>query len=166
MDRPRQIEYADGIIDRMSHTGLSLADAIGEIATKEVAELTADPAFRLQMVFQATLAHDSHVADALHRIDVANVRAWAEFTKRSFEKLGLRLRPGLDFDQLGCALHAAGQGVLFRAMLPPRTNRKMPDPALLLKHTALALVFASVDFGDGQTLEELSNTVRGEQGVP
>lgn len=162
MDRPRQIEYADSIIDRVRSSELSLADAIGEIAAKEVAELLADPAFRLQMVFQATLAHDPHVADALHRIDVANVRAWAEFTKRSFDLLGLRLRPGLDFDQLGCALHAAGQGVLFRAMLPPRASRKMPDPALLLKHTAMSLVLASADLGDGQTLEQLAGAVRRE----
>lgn len=166
MDRPRQIEYADGIVDRVRRSELSLAEAIGEIAEQEVAELLADPAFRLQMVFQATLAHDPHVADALHRIDAANVRAWSEFTKHSFDKLGLKLRPGLDFDELGCALHAAGQGVLFRAMLPPRASRKMPNPALLLKHTAMALLLAAADLGDGRTLDQLSNAVRGEHRVP
>lgn len=162
MGRPLQIEYADSLIDRVRRSELSLADAIGEIAAKEVADLTADPAFRLQMVFQATLAHDPHVANALHRIDDANVRAWAEFTKRSFDKLNLKLRPALDFDQIGCALHAAGQGVLFRAILPAQASRKLPDPAHLLKHTAMALVLASVDPGDGHTLEQLSNTLRGE----
>jgi len=144
-----QIEYADSIIDRVRRRDLSLAGAIGEIAAKEVADLAADPAFRLQLVFQATLAHDPHVANALHRIDDANVRAWAEFTKRSFDQLDLKLRPTLDFDQLGCALHAAGQGVLFRAMLPARASRRMPDSTHLLTYTAMALVVASVDPADG-----------------
>ena len=67
-----------------------MSSAIDEITATEVQALKGDPAFRLQMIFQATLAHDAQVADALSRIDKAHVDAWTEFARRSYAKLGLQ----------------------------------------------------------------------------
>jgi hypothetical protein len=59
--------------------GQPLDKAIDQIAYEEVRGLNEDPAFRLQMVFQAILAHDDHVANALRRIDKTNFETWREF---------------------------------------------------------------------------------------
>jgi hypothetical protein len=157
MQDPNQIKYADQIIDQVQSGERQLPDAIGAITSKEVKDLKEDPAFRLQMVFQATLAHDPHVADALYRIDKANVDAWTEFARRSYAKLGLTLRNDINPALLGCALHAAGEGVMFRAMLPPRPHHTTPSPAELLHLIAKALVIATADPGDGKTLDEILN---------
>jgi len=157
MRRPKEIQYADGIIDAVRDDDRALPAAIGEITATEVQALKGDPAFRLQMIFQATLAHDAQVADALYRIDKAHVDAWTEFARRSYAKLGLQLRKGIDFAQLGCALHAAGEGVMFRAMLSPRPDHTPPAPAELLNLIAKALVAATADTGDDMTLEDVLN---------
>jgi len=155
MERPRQIKYASRIIDGVNVGESRLPDAIAEITAEEVRVLKEDHAFRLQMIIQATLAHDSRVADALCRIDKTHVEAWTEFARQSYAKLGLTLRDGLDFGQLGCALHAAGEGVMFRAMLPRRPGHGAPAPADLLALLAKALVIATADWGDGKRLDEL-----------
>lgn len=157
MERPNQIEYADEIIDSVERDGCQLTDAIDEIASQEVQALREDKAFRLQMIFQATLAHDHQVADALHRIDKANVDAWTDFARRSYRKLGLQLRPGMDFELLGYALHAAGEGVMFRELLPYRPGRTAPAPTKLLNLIAKALVIASVDIDDQKTIDDFLN---------
>lgn len=157
MERPNQIEYADEIIDTVQRRQRELSAAIGEITSQEVQALKRDNAFRLQMIFQATLAHDHQVADALNRIDKAHVDAWTDFARRSYSKLGLRLRPDIDFDLLGCALHAAGDGVMFRGLLPSRPGHTPPAPTKLLDLIAKALVIASVDLGDQKTLDDTLN---------
>jgi hypothetical protein len=157
MRRPKEIQYADLIIDTVRDGDRELPSAIGEITATEVQALKEDLAFRLQMIFQATLAHDAQVADALHRIDKAHVDAWTEFARRSYAKLGLQPRKGIDFAQLGCALHAAGEGVMFRAMLSPRPDHAPPPPADLLNLIAKALVAATADTGDGMTLDDVLN---------
>jgi hypothetical protein len=154
MERPDEIEYADRAIDAVHRGEQQLPAAIDVITSREVEALKLDKSFRLQMVFQATLAHDTHVADALHRIDKANVDAWTEFTRRSFQKLGLELRDDMDFALLGCALHSAGEGVMFRELLPSSANRTIPSPTQLLNFIAKALIVASVELGNGETLDE------------
>jgi hypothetical protein len=154
MERPDEIGYASELIDAVQGGG-RLPDAIEEITSREVQALKEDQPFRLEMIFQATLAHDPQVADALQRIDKANVEAWTEFAERSYAKLGLRLRKEITFEQLGCALHAAGEGVMFRAMLAPRPDHTPPAPPELLALIAKALVIATADLGDGKTLNEI-----------
>lgn len=154
MERPNQIDYADEIINTVQRSERQLSAAIGEITSEEVRALRQDKAFRLQMVFQATLAHDPRVRDALHRIDKAHVDAWIDFAQRSFDKLGLELRKDMDFTLLGYALHAAGEGAMFREILPQGHNDKSPAPEKLLDLIAKALVMASVDMGTGTTLDE------------
>lgn len=157
MKHPNQIQYADDMIDSVRSGERQMPAAIYEIAAAEVQALKQDKAFRLQMVFQATLAHDDQVADALRRIDTANVDGWTEFGRRSFERLGLMPRRDVDFALLGCALHAAGEGVMFRAMVPPKGGHVTPGPADLLDIIAKALVIAAADPGDGKTLDEALN---------
>ena len=70
------------------------------------------------MIFQAILAHDDQVANALRRVDNAHVEAWKSFYADAFRRLGLRLRPDVSWDDLAHALNAAGEGVVFRALLP------------------------------------------------
>jgi hypothetical protein len=154
---PGQVAMADAVIDGIPAGTHQLSDAIRAIAGKEVAELRQDKSFRLQLVFQATLAHDPLVADMLHRIDQAHVAAWRDFAARSFGTLGLTLRPGMTFEDLGCALHMAGEGALLRAMLPERRHHGRIPPADLLALTAKALVLVSMDAGDGKALDDLLN---------
>jgi hypothetical protein len=157
MQDPDQINYASQIIDQVQGGERQLPEAIGAITSKEVQDLQEDPAFRLQMVFQATLAHDPHVADALHRIDETHVDAWTQFACQSYAKLGLTRRKDIDPKLLGCALQAAGEGVMFRAMLPSRPQHATPSPAELLSLIAKALVIATADPGDGKTLDDILN---------
>jgi hypothetical protein len=100
-------------------TGISAFDEkIDQIAYHEVLNLKNDKAFRLQVIFQAILAHDDQVANALRRVDNAHVEAWKNFYADAFGRLGLRLRPDVSWDDLAHALQAAGEGVVFRALLP------------------------------------------------
>jgi hypothetical protein len=163
MTRPDQVDYAYDIINAVQRGETELPAAIKEIATAEVNALSQDKAFRLHMVFQATLAHDPQVADALHRIDKAHVDAWTDFTERSFKKLGLKLRKGMDFPLIGCALHAAGEGVMFRALLSARPDHSRPAPEELLGLIAKAIVIASADPGDGKTLDEILSGFSGRR---
>jgi hypothetical protein len=157
MDRPAEIATAEAVIDRVQGGEVPLPDAISEIAAKEINALRQDKPFRLQMMFLATLAHDPQVSDALHRIDRANVDAWIDFVRQSFGKLGLKPRRGVDFEQLGCALHTAGEGTMFRTMLPSRPGSAAASCPDLLGFIAKALVLAAADPGDGKTLDELIN---------
>jgi hypothetical protein len=136
--------------------------AIAKIAYDEVRSLNEDKAFRLQMVFQATLAHDDHVAPALRRIDRTNVRAWRAFYQQAIDHFGLRLRPDVTVDDLAYALQSAAEGVVFRSLLPQKDN--CPPAALALDHNsqtarplamiAMALLVAFTDPGDGKELTE------------
>jgi hypothetical protein len=154
MRRPEQVDRADKVISAVQAGELGMSAAVGRIAAAEVDDLENDPAFRLQLVFQATLAHDPQVHDALGRVDKTNVDAWTEFAERSYAKLGLTLRPGTTFAQLGSALHAAGEGVMFRAIIN-RPGGSAPAPAELLNLIATALIIATADPGDGKPLEAI-----------
>jgi hypothetical protein len=134
-------------------------ERIDEIAYREVLDLKNDKAFRLQMIFQAILAHDDQVADALRRVDNAHVEAWKKFYMDAFGRLGLRLRPDVSWDDLAHALHAAGEGVVFRALLPatsqvPESARPLDPrkPTSLLAKIAMAIIVAFTDPGDGEPL--------------
>jgi hypothetical protein len=157
LGRPSHVAGVDEIIDGVAAGKHSLPEAIRAIAEKTVAERRQDKAFRLHMVFKATLAQDELVAYMLGRIDQANVDAWSEFCRRSFAKLGLRLREGMTFEDLGCATQMAGEGALLRAILPTRRNEKLVPPAELLTLTVKALTLASVDTSDGKTIDDLLN---------
>jgi hypothetical protein len=129
---------------------------IDQIAYDEVLNLRNDKAFRLQMIFQAILAHDDQVANALRRIDNA------------FGRLGLRLRPDVSFDDLSHALHAAGEGVVFRALLPdtkqvPASARPLDhhQPTSLLAKIAMAIIVAFTDPGDGEPLRHVVRRLGG-----
>jgi len=141
---------------------------IDQIAYDEVLNLRNDKAFRLQMIFQAILAHDDQVANALRRIDNAHVEAWKNFYADAFGRLGLRLRPDVSFDDLSHALHAAGEGVVFRALLPatkqvPPSARPLDHhkPTSLLAKIAMAIIVAFTDPGDGEPLRHVVRRLAG-----
>jgi hypothetical protein len=143
-------------------------EKIDEIAYREVLDLKNDKAFRLQMIFQAILAHDDQVANALRRIDNAHVEAWKNFYADAFGRLGLRLRPDVSFDDLAHALHAAGEGVVFRALLPetsevPLSARPLDHhkPTSLLAKIAMAIIVAFTDPGDGEPLRHVVRRLAG-----
>ena len=143
-------------------------EKIDELAYREVLALKNDKAFRLQMIFQAILAHDDQVADALRRVDNAHVEAWKKFYAEAFGRLGLRLRPDVSWDDLAHALHAAGEGVVFRALLPtasqvPASARPLDPgkPTSLLAKIAMAIVVAFTDPGDGEPLRHAVRRLAG-----
>jgi hypothetical protein len=143
-------------------------EKVDQIAYDEVLNLKNDKAFRQQMIFQAILAHDDQVANALRRIDNAHVEAWKKFYADAFGRLGLRLRPDVSFDDLAHALNAAGEGVVFRALLPetkqvplsarPLDHRK---PTSLLAKIAMAIIVAFTDPGDGEPLRHAVRRLAG-----
>jgi hypothetical protein len=143
-------------------------EKVDQIAYDEVLNLKNDKAFRLQMIFQAILAHDDQVANALRRIDNAHVEAWKNFYADAFGRLGLRLRPDVSFDDLAHALHAAGEGVVFRALLPetsqvPPSARPLDHhkPTSLLAKIAMAIIVAFTDPGDGEPLRHVVRRLAG-----
>jgi hypothetical protein len=158
MARPEETSKAAGVL---SGDG-PLDEKVDHIAYDEVLNLHNDRAFRLQMVFQAILAHDSHVAGALRRIDETNVQAWKAFCQDALDRLGLKLRPDIDMDDLAYALQATGEGVVFRSLLP--TGPDAPPSAHALDHQhrtsrplaliAMAILIAFTDPGDGKPLRQ------------
>ena len=143
-------------------------EKVDQIAYDEVLNLKNDKSFRLQMIFQAILAHDAQVANALRRIDNAHVEAWKNFYADTFGRLGLRLRPDVSFDDLAHALHAAGEGVVFRALLPettqvPPSARPLDHhkPTSLLAKIAMAIIVAFTDPGDGEPLRHVVRRLAG-----
>jgi hypothetical protein len=143
-------------------------EKVDQIAYDEVLNLKNDKSFRLQMIFQAILAHDDQVANALRRIDDAHVEAWKNFYADAFGRLGLRLRPDVSFDDLAHALHAAGEGVVFRALLPettqvPPSARPLDHhkPTSLLAKIAMAIIVAFTDPGDGEPLRHVVRRLAG-----
>jgi hypothetical protein len=159
MARPEETAAASRVLAEHG----PLDKAIGQIAYDEVRTLSEDKAFRLQMVFQAILSDDDHVANALRRIDKTNVEAWQAFYQQALDGLGLTLRPDVTIDDLAYALQAAGEGVVFRSLLPP--GNCCPPAALALDHEnrtsrplaliAMALLVAFTDPGDGKSLSSI-----------
>ena len=148
-------------------------EKIDQIAYREVLNLKNDKAFRLQMIFQAILAHDAQVANALRRVDTAHVEAWKSFYADAFGRLGLRLRPDVSFDDLAHALNAAGEGVVFRALLPetkqvPPSARPLDhrQPTSLLAKIAMAIIVAFTDPGDGEPLRHAVRRLAGPARQP
>jgi hypothetical protein len=143
--------------------GQPLDKAVDQIAYDEVRDLNEDPAFRLQMVFQAILAHDDHVANALRRIDRTNFETWRDFYTEALGQLGIKLRPDVSVEDFAYALQAAGEGVVFRSLLPVKSEtipaalaidhkNKTSRPLALI---AMALLVAFADPGDGRPLREV-----------
>jgi hypothetical protein len=148
-------------------------EKIDQIAYREVLDLKNDKSFRLQMIFQAILAHDDQVANALRRVENAHVEAWKKFYKDAFGRLGLRLRPDVSWDDLAHALHAAGEGVVFRALLPsgkqvPPSARPLDHhkPTSLLAKIAMAIIIAFTDPGDGEPLRHAVQRLAGPASRP
>ncbi len=147
---------------RVLSEGGPLDKAIDKIAFDEMRNLNADKAFRLQMVFQAILAHDPQVANALRRIDDTNFGAWKAFYQEAFDHLGITLRPDVSLDDFAYAMQAAGEGVVFRSLLA--TPDDSPPAAFAIDHhaqtsrplalIAMALLVAFADPGDGKELRE------------
>ena len=143
--------------------GQPLDKAVDQIAYDEVRDLNEDPAFRLQMVFQAILAHDDHVANALRRIDKTNFETWRDFYTEALRQLGIKLRPDVSVEDFAYALQAAGEGVVFRSLLPVKSEtipaalaidhkNKTSRPLALI---SMALLVAFADSGDGKPLREV-----------
>lgn len=153
--RSELTERACLVIERARTGACQLHEAIRQIAHGEISTFTGDPAFRMQMIFRATLADDPHVSDALHQTDEHNVNAWTEFARRSYRSLGLTLRKDLEFTQLGRALHAAGQGTLFHSILASHTTDDPSSSTELMALLVKALVIATADHGDGRTLDDV-----------
>ena len=159
MATPKETAKAKDVLFK----GQPLDKAIDQIAYDEVRDLNEDPAFRLQMVFQAILAHDDYVANALRRIDKTNFETWREFYQETLNQLGIKLRPDVSLDDFAYALQAAGEGVVFRSLLPVKSETS--PAALAIDHKnktsrplaliAMALLVAFADPGDGKPLREI-----------
>lgn len=159
MASPEETEKAARVLFRSSF----LDEAIEKISYDEVSNLNSDKAFRLQMVFQAILSHDDYVANALRRIDATNFEAWKAFYQEALDGLGVTLRPDVGLDDFAYALQAAGEGVVFRSLLPVKSD--CPPAARAIDHDketsrplaliAMALLVAFADPGDGRPLRQV-----------
>ena len=139
----------------MLAAGGPLDEAIDTIARAQVMTLHNDKAFRLQMVFQAILSDDAHVAGALRRIDETNLSAWRDFYDEAIKGLGITLRDGVSVDDFAHAMQAAGEGTVFRSLLPAKGSG-VADSSRTLALIAMALLVAFADRGDGKDLREYS----------
>lgn len=157
--RPDRIDLADLVIDEVVNGERTLGSAVTQIAATEVEALKRDKAFRLQMVFQATLSHDERIADALTRVGRNNLAAWRQFHHRALDRIGLKVWDEASIDILSHALHAVADGIMFQALLP----RATPDPADMLGLIANALLLACIDWtGEVATRDQLSEHVRAQ----
>lgn len=160
LEMPRQTWDPAALLDRQNGPADKIIDAI---TYHEVSDHYHDKSFRLQMVFQAILSHDSQVADSLRRVDSTNMQSWREFYVRLLKQSGLKLRPDVTVDDLTLALHVAGQGAIFRSLLesencPPYYSRTIDHESQtgLLGKIAMAILNAFIDSGDHKGLREVT----------
>ncbi len=148
------------------HTDLAeqAAEALGEDRLSAVAHEIAyrylgftigDTGTRFKTLVTAFADRDPVVADELGTIYREVTEAWRAVYAELFHTRGLRLRPGLSFDDLTVLLGSVTEGLTLRAI----GDRETPvldhqQRRSLLGTAALALVIACVDPGDGETLEE------------
>ena len=110
----------------------------------------------------------SYYDRARHQVN-ASISHYAD----AFGRLGLRLRPDVSWDDLAHALHAAGEGVVFRALLPetkhvPPSARPLDHdkPTSLLAKIAMAIIIAFTDPGDGEPLRAAVRRLAGRPDGP
>lgn len=143
---------------------------VEQIAFEEVAATYQNPAFRLQVAFQALFPDDEVVVRALRQVDRRQVDGWRDLYSGILEDRGLRLRPGTTVEDLTLALHLAGKAVSFRAVLPDGQGRDRYAKAIdhenrttFLSQLALAILVGFIDPGDGRTLHQAASAVLGDE---
>lgn len=152
---PVVTEEARELLSSTRHRELRFDEMIERIACSEFLDLVNDPAFRLQLVFQATLVHDDQIATVLDHIDHTNVTAWRDFYEAAIVQLGLQLRPGLSVTDLSECLHAAAWGSVFRALRSPGSAQDREKQKSQFAMHAMSIIVAFVDSGDRKSLPQL-----------
>jgi hypothetical protein len=86
------------------------------------------------------------------------LQVWGETYRRVLAGRGMRLRPDVNFDEVAIILNAVADGLAMRALIEG-TDRIMNHEARtsLLGTTALAMLLACVDHGDGRSMHDLVN---------
>ncbi|MFD1545917.1 hypothetical protein [Nonomuraea guangzhouensis] len=143
---------------------------IERIAYEEVDGRHQNPTFRLQVAFQALFSHDPTVTRVLRQADQIQVNSWRAVYSDILNNRGLRLRPGVNVEDLTLALHLVGKALAFRAVLWEEESHEGYAKAIdretettFLSPLILALLVGFIDPGDGRTLRQAASAILGDE---
>ena len=111
-----------------------------------------------QLAFQALAVGDPAARTAACNMYADVLQAWGETYRRLLDGRRMQLRPDAKLNELAIILSAVAEGLAMRALVEG-TRNIMDDQARtsLLGTTALALLLACVDQGDGRSMRDLVN---------
>ncbi|MEV6265335.1 TetR family transcriptional regulator C-terminal domain-containing protein [Streptomyces sp. NPDC051784] len=132
--------------------------AVHETAYRHTAESARMPSVRLSLALMALADGDETVQRALTETYRGYLSSWKQVYADVLQARGLRLRTGLDLDDLANALSAATDGTVLRSIGDPRARVVDQEGQRSLMGTvALAVMHGflePVDAPDGLTLEQ------------
>jgi hypothetical protein len=132
--------------------------ALHEIAYRNMAMVagSASTALRFRFLLTALTEHDEQLREATTSVYRDVTERWAAMCEAVVSARGLRLRPGVTYEDLTILLTALAEGLAMRAAGDHDTpvlddaNRQS-----ILGVAAMALIAGSVDDGDGRSLTEV-----------
>jgi hypothetical protein len=120
--RRRRPDVADfpsaaSVIDETLAGRDTLVQALERVALAHVLRLARDPAFRLQVVIEATpLGDDARVAEEINAVTSANVAVWLTFWEEITRRFGRRNWTGADTRRLAAFWYTGTEGVARAAL--------------------------------------------------
>jgi BetI-type transcriptional repressor, C-terminal len=136
-------------------TGGDFVEAVHSFCYWVVTTLAADPTFRLALLATAVAEDDEAIARAVADHYQTNRTRWDEIYREILAGYGLRLRPGVELDDIGRMLTALAEGFALRGLADPATPVVDHERRrTLLGTAALALILSFGEPGGGQTLED------------
>ncbi|MFJ8859332.1 TetR family transcriptional regulator C-terminal domain-containing protein [Streptomyces sp. NPDC102451] len=146
------------VVARGLAAGEDFVRAVHETAYRHTAESARMPSVRLSLALMVLADGDDAVQRALAETYRGYLSSWKQVYAEVLQARNLRLRPGLDLDDLANALSAATDGMVLRSIGDPqsqvvdqvRERSLMGTVALAVMHGFLE----PADSPDGLTLEE------------
>lgn len=136
--------------------GGDLAEAIKLVAYEDLKVMLSGAAQRISLISTGIAAQDQEGEARLSSLYAMARDAWSAVYERTLNERGLRLRPGIELDELTNILTSLIDGITIRALGDPET--KVIDhetKETLLGKAVMMIAIAAIDPGDGMTLEEV-----------
>uniref|UniRef100_A0AAU3GNI7 TetR family transcriptional regulator C-terminal domain-containing protein n=1 Tax=Streptomyces sp. NBC_01401 TaxID=2903854 RepID=A0AAU3GNI7_9ACTN len=138
--------------------GEDFVGAVHETAYQHTAESARMPSVRLSLVLMALADGDDTVQRALTETYRGYLSSWKHVYAEVLQARGLRLRAGLDLDDLANALSAATDGVILRSIGDPQARVVDQErESSLMGTVALAVIHGFLEpaeSSDGLTLDQ------------
>jgi hypothetical protein len=148
------------LIDAALQSHATVSQLIRGLSRAVQEGIIVNPRFRLQMLALAVLGSPNHRESEDDRVGAPEIYAevdeqWLPIVHGYLREKRLELRPGIKETDLVEILTAVGEGLGLRELADPTSGARRESRLRLQGTTALALLVACIDPGDGQSLEAL-----------